>query len=192
MSEIHHRCSRPTVDLPRTGHTDPHDSSSPVVYRLLDTPLGELLLAATARGLVRVAFAVEGFDDVLQSLSERAGPRVTLAQQELDDAAWGIDAYFGGDINPIEIPLDLRLLDEFGRRVAQHLPSIGYGRTSSYAEVAAAVGSPREVDAVGDACRRNPLPIVLPCHRVVPTSGTIGDYVGGAEAKRVLLALEAA
>jgi methylated-DNA-[protein]-cysteine S-methyltransferase len=141
---------------------------------------------------MRVAFAVEGFDDVLQSLSAQVDPRVTLARTELDDAAWGIDGYFGGDINPIEIPLDVCLVQGFARRVALHLPSIGYGRTSSYAEIAAALGSPLEADAVGTACRRNPLPIVLPCHRVVPTNGTIGDYVGGAEAKRVLLALEAA
>jgi methylated-DNA-[protein]-cysteine S-methyltransferase len=163
-----------------------------VGYRTLDTPLGSLLLAATPAGLLRVAYASEGHDAVLASLAEKVSPRILRAPARLDDAAREIDEYFTGSRTRFDLPLDLRLADGFRRQVIEHLSEIGYGHRESYAAVAAAIGNPRAVRAVGSACARNPLPLVIPCHRVVRTDGSIGQYVGGADAKQTLLTLEAA
>jgi methylated-DNA-[protein]-cysteine S-methyltransferase len=163
-----------------------------VAYRTLDTPLGSLLLAATPAGLLRVAYASEGHDAVLASLAEKVSPRILRAPARLDDAAREIDEYFTGSRTRFDLPLDLRLADGFRRQVIEHLSEIGYGHRESYAAVAAAIGNPRAVRAVGSACARNPLPLVIPCHRVVRTDGSIGQYVGGADAKQTLLTLEAA
>ncbi|MGW5646549.1 methylated-DNA--[protein]-cysteine S-methyltransferase [Saccharopolyspora sp. NPDC003752] len=163
-----------------------------VAYRTVGTPVGELLLAATERGLVRVAFDRQGHSSVLESLAELISPRILRAPARLDEAARQIDEYFAGRRRAFDLPLDWRLTRGFRLNVLEHLPDIGYGRTASYAEVAAAAGSPRAVRAVGTACATNPLPVVVPCHRVVRSDGTSGGYVGGAEAKETLLNLEAA
>ena len=163
-----------------------------VAYRTVDTPLGVLLLAATEAGLVRVAYASEDHDRVLEQLAGRVSPRVLHAPARLDAAARELEEYFAGRRMVFDLPLDLRLSSGFRRTVLTHLPSIAFGTTASYAAVAAASGSPRAVRAVGTACATNPLPVVVPCHRVVRSDGTIGQYVGGAEAKRSLLTLEAA
>lgn len=163
-----------------------------VAYRTLDTPLGSLLLAATPLGLVRVAYASEGHDAVLALLADKISPRILRAPARLDAVAREIDEYFAGDRTQFDLPLDLRLVDGFRRQVIEHLRDIGYGQRESYAAVAAAVGNPRAVRAVGSACGHNPLPVVIPCHRVVRSDGSIGQYVGGAEAKHTLLTLEAA
>ncbi|WP_378742997.1 methylated-DNA--[protein]-cysteine S-methyltransferase [Nocardia brasiliensis] len=163
-----------------------------VAYRTLDTPVGTLLLAATPAGLVRVAYPIEDHDAVLTMLAERISPRVLAAPARLDAAAREIDEYFAGARTHFDLPLDLRLTGGFRRQVIEHLTDIGYGRRESYAAVAAAVGNPRAVRAVGSACAHNPLPVVIPCHRVVRSDGTIGQYVGGIEAKSALLTLEAA
>ncbi|HEV7420924.1 MAG TPA: methylated-DNA--[protein]-cysteine S-methyltransferase [Mycobacterium sp.] len=163
-----------------------------VGYRTLDTPLGSLLLAATPVGLVRVAYASEGHETVLNTLSEKVSPRILRAPARLDGAAREIDEYFAGTRTQFDLPLDLRLADGFRRQVIEHLRDIGYGHRESYAAVASAIGRPRAVRAVGSACARNPLPLVIPCHRVVRTDGSIGQYVGGADAKQTLLTLEAA
>jgi methylated-DNA-[protein]-cysteine S-methyltransferase len=163
-----------------------------VGYRTLDTPLGSLLLAATPVGLVRVAYASEGHDAVLASLADKVSPRILRAPTRLDGAAREIDEYFTGSRTRFDLPLDLRLADGFRRQVIEHLAEIGYGHRESYAAVAAAIGNPRAVRAVGSACARNPLPLVIPCHRVVRTDGSIGQYVGGVDAKQTLLTLEAA
>jgi methylated-DNA-[protein]-cysteine S-methyltransferase len=163
-----------------------------VAYRTLDTPLGSLLLAATPAGLVRVAYANEGHDAVLASLADKVSPRILRAPARLDGAAREIDEYFAGSRTHFDLPLDLRLTDGFRREVIEHLAEIGYGHRESYAAVAAAIGRPRAVRAVGTACARNPLPLVIPCHRVVRTDGSIGQYVGGVDAKQTLLTLEAA
>lgn len=168
------------------------DGSLDVAYRIVDSPLGQLLLARSPIGLLRVAFAVEGFDGVLSELASAVSPRILEAPGQLDAEARGVDQYFSGETELIDLPLDLRLVDGFRRAVIEHLPSIAYGRTASYADVAAAVGRPKAVRAVGSACGHNPVPIVVPCHRVVRSDGSIGQYLGGTEAKRVLLALEAA
>ncbi len=161
-----------------------------VAYRSVDSPIGALLLAATPQGLVRVGFAVEGHDTVLAELADRVSPRVLSAPAKLDAVAREVDEYFAGRRRTFDLPLDLRLASGFRRSVIERLADIGYGRTASYAEMAAAAGSPKAVRAVGTACARNPLPIVLPCHRVVRSDGAYGNYRGGPEAKHTLLTLE--
>jgi methylated-DNA-[protein]-cysteine S-methyltransferase len=117
---------------------------------------------------------------------------VLAATKRLDPVAREIDEYFAGHRTTFDVPLDLRLATGFRREVILRLPDIGYGRTYTYAQMAAATGSPGAVRAVGTACARNPLPIVLPCHRVVRSDGSFGGYRGGPEAKHTLLTMEAA
>ncbi len=163
-----------------------------VAYRTLETPVGRLLLAATPKGLVRVAYASEGHDLVLERLARDVSPRILLAPRRLDGVAREVEEYFARRRSRFDVPLDLRLSHGFRRTVLRHLARIDYGKTASYAAVAKASGNPRAVRAVGSACASNPLPVVLPCHRVVRSDGSVGEYVGGVEAKRILLALEAA
>jgi methylated-DNA-[protein]-cysteine S-methyltransferase len=163
-----------------------------VAYRTVDSPVGPLLLAATEAGLVRVAFEVQDHDATLAALAALISPRVLRAPGRLDHVAREIDEYFARRRRTFDVPLDLRLARGFRRDVLDHLPEIAYGRTESYTEVAAAAGSPRAVRAVGTACALNPVPIVVPCHRVVRSDGTMGQYAGGADAKRALLDLESA
>lgn len=162
-----------------------------VAYRTLESPIGALLLAATERGLVRVAFAGEGHDAVLADLAERLSPRILRAPHRLDPVAHELDEYFAGDRTSFDLRLDRRLSAGFRRTVLERLPSIPYGSTASYSTVASWVGNPHAMRAVGSACATNPLPIVVPCHRVVRSDGSLGGYGGGLEAKRLLLALEA-
>jgi methylated-DNA-[protein]-cysteine S-methyltransferase len=173
---------RLVADAERDGILD-------VAYRTVDTPVGPLLLAATPVGLVRVAYGSP--DEALSSLAEKVSPRILRAPARLDEVARELDEYFAGTRRSFDVPLDLRLASGFRRAVLDHLPDIDYGRTASYAEVAAAAGSPRAVRAVGTACARNPVPIVVPCHRVVLSDGSMGRYAGGEDAKRTLLGLEA-
>jgi methylated-DNA-[protein]-cysteine S-methyltransferase len=161
-----------------------------VAYRTIDSPVGSLLLAATPAGLVRVAYASENHDAILTKLAAEVSPRVLYAPDRLDVAARELEEYFAGRRRSFDLPLDFQLSRGFRREVHMHLCDIGYGRTESYAVVAAATGSPAAVRAVGTACARNPLPVVVPCHRVVRSDGTPGGYVGGAAAKQTLLALE--
>ncbi|WP_104086326.1 methylated-DNA--[protein]-cysteine S-methyltransferase [Arthrobacter sp. GMC3] len=163
-----------------------------VAYRVIDSPVGSLLLAGTERGLVRVAFAREGHDSVLESLAANVSPRILLAPARLDDAARELEEYFAQRRQVFDLPLDFRLATGFRREVLAHLPDIGYGHTASYAAVAALTSSPRAVRAVGTACARNPLPLVVPCHRVIRSDGSWGAYLGGVDAKALLLGLEAA
>lgn len=176
--------ARLVADAERDGILD-------VGYRTLDTPVGELLLAATAQGLVRVAFGCQDHDAVLATLAQRVSPRVLRAPRRLDEVSRQLDEYFAGGRTGFALPLDRRLSAGFRRAVLDHLPDIAYGHTESYAQVAAAAGNPRAVRAVGTACATNPLPVVVPCHRVVRSDGSFGGYAGGADAKRTLLALEA-
>lgn len=184
------------------------DALLDVAYRTVDSPVGRLLLARTDVGLVRVAYpepddtaepdhtaepddtAEPDHTSVLASLAETISPRILHAPGELDEAAREFDEYFTGQRIGFELPLDLRLSRGFRAEVLDYLPQVGYGSTASYGQVAAAVGRPRAVRAVGTACARNPLPVVVPCHRVVRSDGSVGAYAGGAAAKRHLLALE--
>lgn len=161
-----------------------------VGYRTVDSPVGSLLLAATERGLVRVAFAGEGHDLVLEGLARLVSPRILRAPRRLDLAARELGEYFDGRRTGFDLAVDLRLAHGFRLEVLEHLREIGYGTTESYTVVAAAAGSPRAVRAVGTACATNPVPVVVPCHRVVRSDGTPGAYRGGPEAKQTLLDLE--
>jgi methylated-DNA-[protein]-cysteine S-methyltransferase len=163
-----------------------------VAYTTIDSPVGVLLLAATPHGLVRVAYAVEDHDRVLDTLSERISPRVLRAPRRLDAAARELDEYFGGRRRAFGVPLDRSLSRGFRQLVQRHLPEIGYGMTRTYGQVAELVGNPKAVRAVGTACATNPLPVVVPCHRVLRADGKLSGYVGGAAARQVLLSLEAA
>ena len=169
-----------------------HEGVLDIAYRVVDSPVGALLIAATELGLVRVAYASEGHDTVLQSLTDRISPRILLAPGRLDTVASQLDEYFAGKRQEFSVPLDWRLSAGFRNTVLRHLPEIGYGQTASYAAVARLAGNPNAVRAVGSACATNPLPVVVPCHRVVRSDGAMGGYLGGPEAKRLLLTLEAA
>ncbi|WP_337059956.1 methylated-DNA--[protein]-cysteine S-methyltransferase [Kineococcus sp. G2] len=162
-----------------------------VAYRTVDSPVGPLLLAATGRGVVRVAFAREDHDAVLAQLAARLSPRVLHAPDRLEAAARQVGEYFEGRRRDFAVPLDLSLASGFRRDVLGVLRGLGYGTTASYARVAGLAGNPRAVRAVGTACARNPLPLLVPCHRVVRSDGGTGEYLGGAAAKRLLLAVEA-
>jgi methylated-DNA-[protein]-cysteine S-methyltransferase len=163
-----------------------------VAYRTVDSPVGPLLLAATDAGLVRIAYASEGHDAVLQSLADRISPRILLVPSRLDTPARELDEYFAGRRHSFDLPLDWRLSAGFRRVVLSHLHEIGYGRTASYAAVAGLAGNPQAFRAAATACATNPLPVVVPCHRVIYSDGRMGRYLGGPDAKRTLLTLEAA
>jgi methylated-DNA-[protein]-cysteine S-methyltransferase len=162
-----------------------------VAYRTVDSPVGTLLLAATDQGLVRVAYQLEDHDQVLQTLSERVSPRILHAPRKLDQVARQLSEYFQGERRDFVLPLDFRLAHGFRREVLARLVMIDYGRTETYAGVAAATGHPRAVRAVGTACATNPLPVIVPCHRVLRSDGKLGGYVGGLHTKAALLSLEA-
>jgi methylated-DNA-[protein]-cysteine S-methyltransferase len=176
---------RLVTDADRDGLLD-------VAYRTVDSPVGLLLLAATSVGLVRVAFDRQGHADALEGLAREISPRILRAPKRLDGVARQLDEYFTGRRHRFDVALDLRLAHGFRRAVLEQLPNIAYGTTVTYAAVATAAGSPQAVRAVGSACARNPVPLVVPCHRVVRSDGTLGGYAGGPAAKRTLLGLEAA
>jgi methylated-DNA-[protein]-cysteine S-methyltransferase len=162
-----------------------------VAYRTVDGPVGPLLIAATPTGLVRVAFASEGEDAVLQELADRISPRVLPLPARLDETARELEEYFGGRRRRFDVALDWQLSSGFRRDVLSHLAvDVAYGHTTSYAGLATLSGSPRAVRAVGTACATNPIPVVVPCHRVVRSDGSMGRYRGGEEAKHALLELE--
>jgi methylated-DNA-[protein]-cysteine S-methyltransferase len=181
LNRLHQRLEQ---DAEQSGLLD-------VAFRTFDSPVGQLLLAATPRGLVRVAYDQEGTDTVLQSLSAMISPRVLAAPGRLEGAARQLDEYFAGRRRVFDVPLDLQLARGFRGTVLAHLTRIPYGRTKSYAEVAAGTGRPRAVRAVGSACATNPLPLLVPCHRVLRSDGSLGGYLGGVEIKKTLLQLEA-
>jgi methylated-DNA-[protein]-cysteine S-methyltransferase len=162
-----------------------------IAYRTVDSAVGPLLLVATPRGLLRVAFASEGHDLVLQDLAQRVSPRMLEAPTPLDPIARQLDEYFKGRRHSFDVALDWSLSHGFRRTVLGHLATdIAYGTYASYAKLARLSGSPRAVRAVGTACATNPIPIVVPCHRVIRSDGTMGSYRGGPAAKRALLDLE--
>jgi methylated-DNA-[protein]-cysteine S-methyltransferase len=167
------------------------DNLLDVAYRTVDSPVGALLIAATPAGLVRVAFSNEGHDGVLQNLSDQISPRVLHAPARLDSVTLQLDEYFAGRRHNFDVPLDWQLSKGFRRVVLEHLAAdIHYGSTASYGTLARLSGSPRAVRAVGTTCATNPIPVVVPCHRVVRSDGTMGGYRGGPAAKRALLDLE--
>jgi methylated-DNA-[protein]-cysteine S-methyltransferase len=163
-----------------------------VAYRFVDTPLGRLLVAATDQGVVRIAFELEDHDAVLDGLAATVGSRILRSGRRTDEPAHQLDEYFAGARTRFDVPVDLRLAGGFRLSVLEALRDIPYGTTASYAEVARAAGRPAAVRAAGSACAHNPVPVVVPCHRVVRGDGSIGQYLGGTQAKAALLALERA
>jgi methylated-DNA-[protein]-cysteine S-methyltransferase len=164
-----------------------------VAFERHETPLGALVLATTPDGLVRVGLPNEPEDDVLDELAHRLSPRVLRASPKtLERARRELDEYFAGRRKRFAIPLDWRLTSGFRLEVLRATEQIPYGRTSSYREVAREAGRPAAVRAAGTALATNPLPIVVPCHRVLPVAGGFGAYRGGTAAKERLLELEGA
>lgn len=162
-----------------------------VAYRIVDSPVGELLLATSRKGLVRVAFKIENHDEALEDLATRVSPRILEVPRRLDPVARQLDEFLAGKRHHFDLVLDMSLARGFRLTVLHQLQKIAYGQTASYAAIAAAAGSPSAMRAVGTACATNPLPLVIPCHRVVRSDGTTGQYGGGPETKRALLAMEA-
>jgi methylated-DNA-[protein]-cysteine S-methyltransferase len=161
-----------------------------VAYGTLDSPLGPLTLFVTPRGLVRLSYSGEPIDAQLQELADVVSPRVMEAPERTDEARRQLDEYFAGDRRRFDVPIDWRLLRGFRAGVLRATARIPFGSVSSYREVATAAGSPNAYRAAGNALGSNPLPIVVPCHRVLHTGGGLGGYTGGLERKEFLLRLE--
>lgn len=163
-----------------------------VAYTSHDSPVGELLLAATRRGLVHVGFPIVDADLALATLANRISARVLESPARLDAARRELDEYFAGRRREFDLELDWQLTDGFRRRVLEATARIPFGDTSTYTAVAAAAGSPRAHRAAGSALGSNPLPVVVPCHRVLRLGGALGGYGGGLDIKQALLRLEGA
>ena len=163
-----------------------------VAYTEIDTPVGRILLAGTRRGLVKVAFPNRPADEVLEQLVQSVSPRVLESPARLDEARRELDRYFEGRLHDFDLPLDWQLTHGFYRKVLRATARIPYGQTRSYKQIASTAGSPRAVRATGSALGSNPLPIIVPCHRVLRTGGALGGYGGGLETKQALLELEGA
>ena len=178
-------------DGERFAETATAEGIADVAYAHADSPLGPLLLAATPRGLACVSYSeFRSEDQTLESLAARLSPRVIEAPARLDDARRQLDDYFTGRLTAFSLAIDWSLVGDFGRRVLGRTAEIPYGAVSTYGEIARAIGSPRGARATGNALGSNPMPIVVPCHRVVASGGKMGGYTGGIERKEVLLTLE--
>ena len=163
-----------------------------VAYATLDSPVGRLLVATTRRGLVRLAYLDQADDEdaALVELAAHVSPRILSSPGRVDSPRRELDEYFSGRRNHFETPVDWQLTQGFTRRVLRATARIPYGHVSSYKQVAAAAGSPRGHRAAGNALGHNPIPIVVPCHRVLHSGGGLGGYTGGIERKRTLLDVE--
>ena len=164
-----------------------------VHYALIDTPVGRLVAARTERGLARLAYEDfnGGLDAVLEALAARISPRILEGPARLDDVRRELDEYFAGRRTSFGVPVDLGAVKgPFGRRILQACAAIPFGETSSYRDMAARAGSPGAVRAAGNALGANPIPIVVPCHRILRTGGGLGGYTGGLHRKEDLLRLE--
>jgi len=161
-----------------------------VAYTTADSPFGRLLLARTPRGLVRVGLPNQDAEAMLEELAAKVSPRVLEAPPQLDEARRELELYFDGRLHEFDLPLDWRLTTGFRGRVQHAIARIPYGQTRTYTEVARTAGNERAVRAAGTACGTNPIPIVVPCHRVLRTGGALGGYGGGLPMKQALLELE--
>jgi methylated-DNA-[protein]-cysteine S-methyltransferase len=167
------------------------DAPADVAYAVVDSPLGPLLAAATEKGLVRLAYARdEGLDPILEALAARVSPRILEAPGRLDGARREIEEYFEGRRREFDLPVDLALVGPFAKRVLRATTAIPFGETRTYAEIAASAGTPTGARATGNALGSNPVPIVIPCHRVLRSGGALGGYTGGLDIKRRLLTIE--
>jgi methylated-DNA-[protein]-cysteine S-methyltransferase len=195
MNDIENKLRTAALDLPAEApplaERAEDEGLLDVAYTLVDSPLGPLVVAATPEGLVRVAYSdFRGQDDVLEELARRVSPRVLEAPARLDGIRRELDEYFEGRRQRFETPVDWSHLAGFTREVLRATAAIGFGEVSTYAGVAAAAGSPRATRAAGNALGSNPMPVVVPCHRVLRTGGSLGGYTGGLEKKEYLLRLE--
>ncbi|HWC09144.1 MAG TPA: methylated-DNA--[protein]-cysteine S-methyltransferase [Solirubrobacterales bacterium] len=163
-----------------------------VAYTETDSPFGPLLLATTAKGLVRVGLPNQDSEALLEELAAKVSPRVLETAAPLDEVRRELDRYFAGQLEDFGLPLDWSLTGGFQGRVQRQINRIPYGQTRTYTEIARRAGNERAVRAAGTACGRNPLPVVVPCHRVLRSSGGLGGYGGGLPMKKALLALESA
>ena len=161
-----------------------------VAYGTHDSPLGTLTVMVTPRGLIRLSYPGEGIDDQLREVAERVSPRILEAPERTDEVRRQLDAYFDHRRRSFDVPIDWRLVRGFAADVLRATARIPFGSVSSYREVAAEAGSPNAYRAAGNALGSNPIPIVVPCHRVLHASGGLGGYTGGLERKRYLLELE--
>jgi methylated-DNA-[protein]-cysteine S-methyltransferase len=160
-------------------------------YDLVDTPLGTLLVAATERGLCRIVYDADP-DLETERLARTFGVRVLRTAKPIDPARRELDEYFEGKRRSFDLPVDVGLLADFHRRVLEELTRVPYGEVVTYGELAGRAERPRAARAVGTVMNRNPLPIVLPCHRVIGANGNLTGYGGGLERKEALLRLEGA
>jgi len=194
MTELEHDLRRlaPVSDpLPDVSEPAAAAQLLDVAYATLDSPLGRLLLATTPTGLARLAYLdYEGEDAVLEHLATTLSPRILAAPRRLDEPRRELDEYFAGARRSFEVPLDWRLTRGFARRVLQATAKIPFGATATYKQMAAEAGSPRASRAAGNALGSNPIPIVVPCHRILHSGGGLGGYTGGIERKRLLLGVE--
>ena len=161
-----------------------------VAYTTADSPFGTLLLATTPKGLVRVGLPNQDADELLAELATRVSPRVLEAPAQLDAARRELDLYFEGKLTEFDLPLDWQLSRDFRRRVLRAIARIPYGETRNYTQMATSAGNERAVRAAGTACGTNPIPLVVPCHRVLRSGGALGGYGGGLPMKEGLLRLE--
>ena len=166
------------------------DGLADVAYTTADSPFGTLTLAATEEGLVTVGLPNLPTDEVLENLAAKVSPRILEAPGRLEEARRELDLYFERRLKSFDVPLDWRLSSGFRQQVLRQIDGIPFGQTRSYKEVAAGAGNPRAVRAAGSACGSNPIPIIVPCHRVLRTGGGLGGYGGGLELKEELLRLE--
>jgi methylated-DNA-[protein]-cysteine S-methyltransferase len=200
MNDVDRELSRATRALPATGPSvdvlarvaarAEEEGLLDVAYTQVDSPLGPLTVAATPRGLVRVAYPDRPLDAVLERLAEAVSPRILEAPARLDPIARELEEYFEGRLRHFKTPIDWALTRGFFRRVLEVTAGIDYGHVLTYSEVATRAGSPRAVRATGNGLGSNPMPVVVPCHRVVRTGGGLGGYTGGIERKEFLLGLE--
>jgi methylated-DNA-[protein]-cysteine S-methyltransferase len=180
-----------TPELPDIGEAAMAAGLLDVAYATTDSPLGTLLLATTPRGLVRLAYVdYEDEDEVLDELATKVSPRVLRATRRLDDPRRELDQYFAGRREQFDLPLDWQLTRGFGRRVLQATARIPFGSTATYKQVATEAGSARAYRAAGNALGSNPIPIIVPCHRILHSGGGLGGYTGGLDRKRALLTVE--
>jgi methylated-DNA-[protein]-cysteine S-methyltransferase len=161
-----------------------------VAYAEVDSPLGPLLVAVTPRGVVRVAYPGEGEAVVLSELAQRVSPRVLRAPERTDELRRELEDYFAGRRRHFEVPVDWTLIRGFAQGVLRATAQVPFGQVTTYREMATAAGSPRAARAAGNALGSNPIPIVVPCHRVLHAGGGLGGYAGGLDRKRYLLGLE--
>jgi methylated-DNA-[protein]-cysteine S-methyltransferase len=180
----------PTLDR-RFRDAAAHEGLLDAAYDLVDTPIGKLLVATTQRGLCRIVYDAEP-DREVEHLAKAFGVRVLRSAKPIDPARRELDEYFAGKRQVFDLPVDVAFLAEFNRRVLGELARVPYGEVVTYGELAARAKRPRAARAVGTVMNRNPLPIVLPCHRVIGANGNLTGYGGGLDRKEALLRLEGA